>query len=64
MQLEQEVKQTAHRLIDGLPDDTSWEKLLYTLQIRYDIETGLAESEANQVISSDELRQQLGINTR
>lgn len=62
MQLEQEIKQTAHRLIDDLPDDTSWEKLLYTLQIRYDIEAGLAESEANQVVSSAELRQQLGIN--
>ena len=34
MQLEQEIKQTAHRLIDDLPDYTSWEKLLYTLQIR------------------------------
>lgn len=62
MQLEQEIKQTAHRLIDDLPDDTSWEKLLYTLQIRYDIEAGLAESEANQVVGSAELRRQLGIN--
>ncbi len=25
MQLEQEIKQTAHRLIDDLPDYTSWE---------------------------------------
>ncbi|MYH69515.1 MAG: hypothetical protein F4147_05255 [Gammaproteobacteria bacterium] len=62
MQLKQEIKQTAHRLIDDLPDDTSWEKLLYTLQIRYDIEAGLAESEANQVVGSAELRRQLGIN--
>lgn len=62
MQLKQEIKQTAHRLIDDLPDDTSWEKLLYTLQIRYDIDAGLAESEANQVVGSAELRRQLGIN--
>ena len=63
MQLEQEIKQTANRLIDDLPDDTSWEKLLYPLQIRYDIEAGLAESEVNQVVSSAEQRQQLGINS-
>ena len=62
MHLRQEIKQTAHQPISDLPDDTSWEKLLYTLQIRYDIETGLAESEANQVVTSAELRQQLGIN--
>lgn len=62
MHIQQEIKQTAHRLIDDLPDDTSWEKLLYTLQIRYDIETGLAESETNQVVTSTELRQQLGVN--
>ena len=62
MHIQQEIKQTAHRLIDDLPNDTSWEKLLYTLQIRYDIETGLAESETNQVVTSTELRQQLGVN--
>jgi hypothetical protein len=61
MQSSPEIKQTAHELIDRLPNDTTWEKLLYTLQIRHDIEVGIADSEADRVVSSAELRQQLGI---
>lgn len=61
MQSVSEIKETAHKLIDTLPDNTSWEKLLYTLQIRHDIEAGLKDSEAENVVDSDELRRQLGI---
>lgn len=61
MQSANEIKETAHQLIDTLPDNTSWEKLLYTLQIRHDIEAGLKDSEAGDVMDSDELRRQLGI---
>ncbi|MBN4076055.1 hypothetical protein JYU22_05705 [Gammaproteobacteria bacterium AH-315-E17] len=57
-----EIKETAHKLIDTLPDNTTWEKLVYTLQIRQDIEAGLADSEANHVMSSDEVRKKLSVN--
>lgn len=61
MQSTNDIKVTAHRLIDNLPDDTSWEKLLHTLQVRHDIEAGLKDSEAGYVVDSAELRLQLGI---
>lgn len=61
MQSASETKDTAHKLIDTLPDDTSWEALLYTLQIRHDIETGLKDSDAGYVVDSAELRRQLGM---
>lgn len=61
MQPAEGIKVTAHRLIDTLPDDTSWEKLLYTLQVRHDIEAGLKDSEAGYVMESGELRRQLKI---
>lgn len=60
MQSSSKIKDTAHRLIDTLPDDTSWEKLLYTLQVRLDIEAGLKDSEASYLTDSTELRQKLG----
>ena len=56
-----DVKQTAHLLIDQLPDGVSWEKLLYTLQIRQDIEAGLEDSKAGRVISTDSLRAEFGL---
>jgi hypothetical protein len=61
MQSTSEIKNTAHQLIDTLPDDTSWEKLLYTLQVRHDIEAGLQDSEAGYVVDSDKVRRELGI---
>jgi hypothetical protein len=61
MQSASDIKDTAHKLIDTLPDDTSWNKLLYTLQIRHDIEAGLKDSDADYVVDSSELRRRLGI---
>jgi hypothetical protein len=61
MQSASDIKNTAHKLIDTLPDDTNWETLLYTLQIRHDIEAGLKDSDAGYVVDSGELRRQLGI---
>ncbi|MEJ2445490.1 MAG: hypothetical protein P8Y42_18900 [Exilibacterium sp.] len=55
------VKETAHQLIDQLPDDTSWEKVLYTLQVRHDIEAGLADVEAGRVVTTEQLRRDLGL---
>lgn len=56
-----DVKRIAHHLIDQLPDGVSWEKLLYTLQIRGDIEAGLEDSKAGRVISTEALRSEFGL---
>ena len=56
------VKTVAHQLIDQLPDDADWEKILYTLQIRKDIEAGLADVEVGRVVTTEQLRKDLGLN--
>ena len=43
----QSVKQTAHQLIDGLPEGANWKDIIYELSIMQDIEDGLADSEAD-----------------
>jgi len=55
------IKDTAHKLIDSLPDNTNWEKLVYTLQVRHDIEAGLQDAEKGDVMDSTATRSQLGI---
>jgi hypothetical protein len=57
----QEIKQTAHQLIADLPDDATWETLLYTLQVRHDIETGIADAKACRVYGTAEAKVRLGI---
>ena len=61
MEATEVIKQTAHQLIDELPDDATWETLLYTLQVRHDIEAGMADAKAGRVYSSAEVKARLGI---
>lgn len=55
------IKETVHQLVDQLPDDTSWAKVLYTLQVRHDIEAGLADVDAGRVLTTEQLRKDLGL---
>ncbi|MBL4827257.1 MAG: hypothetical protein JKY66_06025 [Spongiibacteraceae bacterium] len=64
MQAATDIRNTAHQLIDQLPPDTTWQQLLYTLQVRQDIELGMADSQAGRVVSTAELREQLGLKKR
>ena len=57
----EDTKQIAHHLIDQLPDGVSWEKLLYTLQVRRDIEAGLADCKAGRVVSTKVLRTEFNL---
>ncbi len=42
------LKKTARELIDKLPDDATWDDVVYEMVVRREIETGLADSEANR----------------
>ncbi|WP_204103188.1 MULTISPECIES: hypothetical protein [Spirulina sp. CCY15215] len=45
----QNLKEEAHRLIDRLPDDSTWEDLMYEIYVRQVVEAGLADSRAGKV---------------
>lgn len=53
------VKDAAHRLIDQLPEDASWDKVIYTLQVRRDIEAGMEDIEAGRVVDGDKVMEWL-----
>ena len=55
------VKEEALRLIEALPDDSTWEDLMYTVYVRKTIEQGLADSEAGRVIDVEEVRKGFGL---
>ncbi|MGH8228503.1 MAG: hypothetical protein ACREU3_11485 [Steroidobacteraceae bacterium] len=54
-------RQQAHRLLDTLPEDASWERLAYTLEVRADIEAGLADVAAGRVTPHEEVRREFGL---
>jgi predicted transcriptional regulator len=50
------IKQRAHELIEALPDNATWQDLLYALELRADIEPGLADAKAGRLTEVEELR--------
>lgn len=55
------LKQTAHQIIDALPDDASWKDLIYELSVLQDIEEGLRDSEAGRTVDNTTVRKQFGL---
>jgi predicted transcriptional regulator len=55
------VKEEAAKLVDGLSSDATWDDLMYEIYVRQAIESGLADSDAGNVISLDEVRKEFGL---
>ena len=53
------IKQEALRTINALPDDTDIEEIMYRLYIVDKIRKGQQAIEQKQVLSSDELKQEI-----
>ena len=55
------LKQTAHELIDKLPDNASWDDVVYEMVTRREIELGLADSEASRTTPVEDVAKEFGI---
>ncbi|HEX9940006.1 MAG TPA: hypothetical protein VGB15_22920 [Longimicrobium sp.] len=55
------VKEQARRLVDSLPDDATWDDLMYAIHVRQSVEEGLADADAGRVTSVDEVRASFGL---
>jgi predicted transcriptional regulator len=55
------VKEEARRLVEGLPEDASWEDLMYQIYVRQAIEAGLEDSEAGRTVDVKEARARFGL---
>jgi predicted transcriptional regulator len=48
------IKSDARRIVDELPDNATWEDLMYEIYVRESIEAGLADVEAGRVVSQED----------
>ena len=55
------VKEEAHRLIEELPDDATWDDLMQRIYVRQAIEAGIEDSKAGRTMDVNELRKKLGL---
>lgn len=55
------IKEEARRLIDKLPENSTWDDLMYEIYIRQAIDAGLTDSEAGRVTSVEQVRMKFGL---
>jgi len=55
------LKQTAHELIDKLPENATWDDVVYEMVTRREIEQGLANSEANRTTPVEDIAKEFGL---
>jgi hypothetical protein len=55
------VKEKAHRLVDQMPENSTWDDLIHEIYVREAIEQGLVDSKAGRTMEVGELRAQYGL---
>ena len=55
------IKEAAKRLVEQLPDNSTWEDLMHEIYVRQAIEKGLTDSEAGRTTSVEKVREQFGL---
>ncbi len=58
-----DIKSEAHRLIDALPDDATWDDVMYRIYVRQCIDAGIQDADAGRVVEVDEVRRRFGLPT-
>lgn len=54
-------KEEAHKIIDRLPVDATWDDLMHEIYVREVIELGLADSEVGRTKDVKEIRAKYGL---
>jgi hypothetical protein len=56
------VKDEARKLIEKLPDDSTWDDLMREIYVRQAVESGLADSQAGRTTDVEQVRSEFGLN--
>ena len=57
------IKQEAHRLVEQLPDNATWDDLAYEIYVRQAIEAGVIESDTSRILDDKGEWEQIGPTT-
>ncbi len=55
------IKQEAYRLLQKLPENATWDDLMYEIYVRQAIEAGVEDSEAGRTIDVGQVRAKFGL---
>lgn len=54
------IKEEAQNLLKEIPEDATWDDLMYRIYVRQAIETGIMDSDAGRTIDVKEVRARFG----
>jgi hypothetical protein len=55
------IKARVSEALESLPDDATWDDVMYRLYVRQKIEAGLKDVEEGNTLSNDEVRKRFGL---
>ncbi len=55
------IKKEAQNLLKDLPEDATWDDLMYKIYVRQAIETGLEDSKSGRTVDVKEVRSRFGL---
>jgi len=55
------IKTQAHKLLEDLPDNASWEDVMYRIYVRQTIDAGIKDSDKGRTIDVKEVRKRFGL---
>ena len=55
------IKDVARRLVEKLPEDSTWDDLMREIYVRQAIESGLADSQAGRTTDVEQIRAKFGL---
>lgn len=55
------IKKEAYHLLEKLPDNATWDDLMYEIYVRQTVEAGIEDSKAGRTIDVKEVRAKFGL---
>ena len=55
------IKDEAHKLIDKMPENSTWDDLIYEIYVRQVVEKGLVDSKAGRIKDVRDVRKKYGL---
>ncbi len=55
------VKEEAKKLVELLPDDATWDDIMYQIYVRTKVEAGIAAAEAGRVVPHAEVKKRFPV---
>jgi len=56
------AKEEAKKLIDRLPEQASWDDIMYEFYVRQKLETAIKAADEGKVVSHEEVKKRFGCN--